>query len=113
MFNQIMTSKLYAFLKLGKQNKEPVKFKDWQIISKPRKNNSGHGGVAALIKPSQNFIMTRRTDLENDNIEALFIEVIHENNLKFILVIACIHPNKHDQLKEFTALTEIAKKMTI
>ena len=54
--------------------------------------------------------MTRRSDLEKDNIEALFIDVIHENDLKFILIIGYIPPNKQEQMKEFTVLIENAKK---
>ena len=35
-----------------------VNFGSWPILSKPRNNNSGHGGVAVLCKPSDDFSLT-------------------------------------------------------
>ena len=46
-----------------------VQFGSWPVLSKPRNNNSGHGGVTILCKPSDEFYISRRTELENTNIE--------------------------------------------
>ena len=39
-----------------KENK-PLQFGSWLVISKPRDNNSGHGGVAILCKTSDEFFI--------------------------------------------------------
>lgn len=78
-----------------------VHFGSWPVLSKPRINNSGHGGVAIVCKPSDEFFITRRSDLENANIEAIFAEVTLTSNLKFLLALAYIPPTDSEQLKSF------------
>ena len=75
-------------------------------MSKPRNNNSGHGGVAVLCKPSDDFFINRRLDLENANIEAIFTEVTLRSSLKFLLAVAYIPPTDTEQLKAFLDIVE-------
>ena len=83
-----------------KDNK-PLHFGSWHILSKPRSNNSGHGGVAIICKPSDEFFIARQTDLEKPGVEAIFAEVTLKDNLKFLLAVAYIPPSETKQLKDF------------
>ena len=83
-----------------KDNK-PLQFGSWPILSKPRINNSGHGGLAIICKPSDEFFITRRNDLEKPAVEAIFAEVTLKDKLKFLLAVAYIPQSESKQLKEF------------
>lgn len=88
------------------KDSHPVSFHSWSSISKPRKNNEGHGGVAILSKPSEDFYITRRQDLEIDNLEVVCADIILRNGSSFLLVVAYIPPG---QTKEMKLLSDLIK----
>ena len=54
--------------------KEPVKFKQWSKISRPRKD--GYGGVAILYRDDENgVIVKRKQEMERDDVEVICAEV--------------------------------------
>ena len=90
-----------------------VQFGSWPVLSKPRNNNSGHGGVAILCKPSDEFYISRRTELENTNIEAIFADVILRNNVKFLIAVAYIPPSDTEQLKGFLEIIKSVNRVLV
>ena len=66
--------------------KEPVSFRQWSKISKPRKD--GYGGVAVLYKDSDTgVILERKRDLEDEDVEVLCAKVTVSKDNYFLLVI--------------------------
>ena len=58
-------------------NSEKVNLSNWQVLSKPRKQNA-HGGVAILSKQTDKFIILRKPELEKDEVEAICATVKSE-----------------------------------
>ena len=57
--------------------KEPVTFRKWMKISKPRVD--GYGGVAILYRDDEDsMIVERKRDLEMDGVEAICAENHHQ-----------------------------------
>ena len=81
------------------KDSSPVQFQSWTSFSKPRKNNEGHGGVAILSKPSEDHYITRRQDLEKDNLEAICADIVLKNGFSFLLIVAYIPPDQTEQMK--------------
>ena len=84
---------------------EKVQFKNWQILSRPRKQNA-HGGVAILNKRSDKFIILRKPEFEKDDVEAICATVKLQDQDEILLVTAYIPPEKNEQMK---GLIEIIK----
>ena len=72
---------------------EKVQFKNWQILSRPRKQNA-HGGVAILNKRSDKFVILRKPEFEKDDVEAICATVKLQDQDKILLVTAYIPPEK-------------------
>ena len=71
--------------------KEPVSFRQWSKISKPRKD--GYGGVAVLYKDSDTGdILERKRDLEDEDVEVLCAKVTVSKDNYFLLVVSYIPP---------------------
>ena len=73
--------------------KEPVKFKQWCKVSRPRKD--GYGGVAILYRDDENgVIIQRKQALERDDVEVICVEVTTQRKESFLLVAAYVPPEK-------------------
>ena len=83
-----------------------VQFGSWPVLSKPRNNNSGHWDEAVLCKPSDEFYVSRRTELKSTHIEAIFADVTLRNNVKFLIAVAYIPPSDTEQLKGFLEIVK-------
>ena len=78
--------------------KEPVTFRQWSKISKPR--GDGYGGVAILYKDNEDgVVLERKLDLEEDGIECICAKVTVSKSDSFLLVVAYVPPEKKDQLE--------------
>ena len=65
-----------------KNGKEPVTFRQWSKISKPRKD--GYGQVAILYKDDENgVILERKQELELDTVKVICTKVITNRNNTF------------------------------
>ena len=95
------------------KSNNPLNFRDWSTLSKPRKNNEGHGGVAIISKPSEDFYITRRKDLEKDNLEAICADIVLRDRSNFLLVVVYIPPNQKEQMKLLTELIRTSKSKNI
>ena len=91
----------------------PVNFRSWSSFSKPRKNNEGHGGVAIICKPSEDFYITRRQDLEKENLEAICADIILRDGSNFSLIVVYIPPNQKEQMKLLVELIRTVKSKNI
>ena len=80
--------------------REPVQFRQWSKLSKPRKD--GYGGVAVLYKDDEDgVIMERKEDLEKEGVEAICAKVTTSKNT-FLLVVAYVPPEKRSNLKDYS-----------
>ena len=78
--------------------KEPVSFRQWSKLSKPRKD--GYGGVAVLYKDSDDgVILERKQDLEDEDVEVLCAKVTVSKDNYFLLVVSYIPPEKKEKLE--------------
>ena len=80
--------------------KEPISFRQWSKISKPRKDC--YGGVAILYKDSDNgVILERKGDSEDENVEVLCAKVTVSKDFYFLLVVSYIPPEKKTNKKVY------------
>jgi exonuclease III len=85
----------------------PVKFRNWQIIGKPRPDDSGRGGVAIAYKPADDVYIKRLDNLEDPDTEAICVQVTLKNKVSFLLVAAYVPPESHiDQLERLFKIIE-------
>ena len=88
--------------------KEPVKFKQWSKVSKPRKD--GYGGVAILYRDDENgVILQRKQELEKADVEVICAEVTTQKKESFMLVAAYVPPEKKDQLEGLLSVIDKCK----
>jgi ribonuclease HI len=79
---------------------KPVKFRNWSVLSRPRPDDSGYGGVSLAYKPTDNVYLNRRSDLERPDTEVICVDVTLKSKLSFLLVVAYIPPARSiDQLE--------------
>ena len=98
-------SRLLDFYKIGifclsetwETELNPVKFRNWGVFSKSRAD--GHGGVAIMCKPSEQFMVQRLEAYEVDGVEAICIKVITDTQNSFVVVNAYVPPGESDQMK--------------
>ena len=89
--------------------KEPVKFKQWCKVSRPRKD--GYGGVAILYRDDENgVIIQRKQALERDDVEVICVEVTTQRKESFLLVAAYVPPEKKEQLEGLLTVIDKCKK---
>ena len=87
--------------------REPVRFRQWSKLSKPRKD--GYGGVAVLYKDDENgIIMKRKQELERDGVGAICAKITTDKN-SFLLVVAYVPPKKRSSLKGYYQFKTTAK----
>ena len=78
---------------------EPVHFRQWSKLSKPRKD--GYGGVSILYRDDENrIVMERKQDLERDEVMAICAKVTTKKT-SFLLITAYIPPEKKSKLKAY------------
>lgn len=89
--------------------KEPVKFRNWSKLSKPRKD--GYGGVAILYKDSEDgLIVERKQELEEESVEMICVKVTVDPQRTFLLVAAYIPPDKKEQMVGFVKVLQKCKR---
>ena len=90
-------------------NKEPVTFRQWSKISKPR--SDGYGGVAILYKDSEDgLVFERKENLEEDGIECICAKVTVTKDNSFLLVVAYVPPEKKEQLEGLLRVLDKCKE---
>ena len=82
----------------------PVNFRHWTVFSKSR--HDGHGGVAVLCKPSDQFIVQRLETFEVDGVEAICIKGTTDTQDSFAIVNAYVPPGETDQMKGLIGIVE-------
>ena len=83
--------------------KEPVQFRQWSELSKPRKD--GYGGVSILYKDDESgIVMERKKELERDDVEA-----ISTDQNSFLLITTYIPPEKKEQLEGLPSILDHCK----
>ena len=89
--------------------REPVTFRKWSKISKPRKD--GYGGVAILYKDDENgVIIERKKELELDTVEVICSKVTTNKNNTFMLVVAYVPPERKEQLEGLLVVLDKCRK---
>ena len=86
---------ILCFKETWESNSEKVNLSNWQVLSKPQKQNA-HGGVAVLNKQTDKFIILRKPELEKDEVEAICATVKSEKQEEFLLITAYVPPEKID-----------------
>ena len=89
--------------------REPVTFRKWSKISKPRKD--GYRGVAILYKDDENgVIIERKKELELDTVEVICSKVTTNKNNTFMLVVAYVPPERKEQLEGLLVVLDKCRK---
>ena len=98
---------IFCLSETWESDTNPVNFRNWSVFSKSRKD--GHGGVAVLCKPADQFMVQRLETFETDGLEAVCIKVVTDTKDTFTIINAYVPPGESDQLKLLTDMVERVK----
>lgn len=88
---------------------EPVKFRNWSKLGRAR--DDGYGGVAILYKDDEDGVyINRRTELENQDVEAICAEVTVKTRESVLLIAAYVPPQRNDQMQGLIEIIKEGKK---